>query len=81
METPKGREASMYGPLRDVFALAFGYQARDIDIDTAGDGGRPDLTVRAATGLTGTKGRPHLIAWIVLEVHQRSIDRRTRTTR
>ena len=57
----------MYGPLRDIFAVVFEYNARDIDIDTTGEGGRPDLTIRAATGLTGASGRPHLINWIVLE--------------
>lgn len=67
METPRGREASMYGPLLAIFTGAFGYAARDMDIDTAGEGGRPDVTVRATTGLTLPNGRPHLIDWIVVE--------------
>jgi hypothetical protein len=57
----------MYGPLLAIFTSAFGYVARDMDIDTAGEGGRPDVTIRAATGMTLPNGRPHLIDWIVVE--------------
>lgn len=45
--TPKGKEASMYGPIRDIFIQILGYSAGDVDIDTAGEGGRPDVTARA----------------------------------
>jgi hypothetical protein len=45
--TALGKEAAMYGPLRDLFIHALGYPAADVDIDTTGDVGRPDLTVNA----------------------------------
>ena len=65
--TPKGKEASMYGPIRDIFIHVLGYPAGDVDIDTAGEGGRPDVTVRAPSGLVDAKGRPAKIDWIVVE--------------
>lgn len=66
-ETPKGKEASMYGPIRDIFIHLLGYPAKDVDIDTLGEGGRPDLTIRAASGLIDAKGRAVNIDWIVVE--------------
>lgn len=66
-ETPKGKEASMYGPIRDIFIHILGYPAVDVDIDTTGEGGRPDITVRAPSGLLDSKGRPEKIAWLVVE--------------
>jgi hypothetical protein len=65
--TPKGKEASMYGPLRDIFIHVLGYPAADVDIDTAGEGGRPDLTIRAPSGLIDAKGREEKTDWIVVE--------------
>ncbi len=63
----RGREAAMYGPLRDLFAYVLGYASRDVDIDTAGTEGRPDVTVRAPSGLIDFAGRQRLIDWIVVE--------------
>lgn len=65
--TPRGKEASMYGPLRDLFIHVLGYPASDVDIDTTGEGGRPDVTVRAPSGLLDGKGRVAKIDWIVVE--------------
>lgn len=65
--TPKGKEASMYGPLRDLFIHILGYPAGDVDIDTAGEGGRPDLTIRVPSGLLDAKGQGIKIDWIVVE--------------
>ena len=65
--TPKGKEASMYGPIRDLFIHFLGYPVSDVDIDTSGEGGRPDVTVRASSGMLDAKGRPHKIEWIVVE--------------
>ena len=45
--TGRGREAAMYGPLRDLFVEVLGYAPGRVDIDTRGARGRPDLTVRA----------------------------------
>lgn len=58
----RGRESTMYGPLRDMFRLALGYEARAIDIDRRGTRGRPDLTIFARGGVEGS-----LVSWIVLE--------------
>jgi hypothetical protein len=38
-----------------------------VDIDTTGEGGRPDVTARAPSGLTDSKGKQTKIDWIVLE--------------
>ena len=65
--TPTGKEASMYGPLRDIFIHALGYPATDVDIDTTGEGGRPDVTVNAPTGILDRVGKPVKAAWIVVE--------------
>lgn len=57
----------MYGHLRDLFVHFLGYSGRQVVIDTAGDAGRPDLTCRAPSGLTGANGRSIEIDWIVVE--------------
>lgn len=67
LETRAGQEASMYGHLFQLFVHFLGYPARQVLIDTAGDAGRPDLTVRAPTGLTSESGRPIEVDWIVVE--------------
>ena len=64
--TPPGKEASMYGPIRDIFVDTLGYKRPDVDIDTTAEGGRPDVTVRAESGLQRA-GKPYLINWIVVE--------------
>lgn len=65
-ETPKGKEASMYGPIRDIFIHVLGYPAADVDIDTAGEEGRPDVTARAPAGYLA-KGKEAKIDWVVVE--------------
>ncbi len=65
--TPAGKEASMYGPIRDLFIHIMDYPAADVDIDTSGEGGRPDVTVRAPAGFRDAKGREIKIDWIVVE--------------
>lgn len=65
--TPKGKEASMYGPIRDILIHVLGYEAADVDIDTAGEEGRPDVTARAPSGLLDAKGKPARIDWLVVE--------------
>lgn len=67
MVTPKGKEASMYGPIRDLFIHTLDYAAADVDIDTSGEGGRPDITVRAPAGFLDANGKDVKIAWIVVE--------------
>ncbi len=57
----------MYGPLRDIFIHVLGYPATDVDIDTTGEGGRPDVTARAPSGVYDAKRKPIKIDWIVLE--------------
>ena len=66
-ETEHGKEATMYGHLRDVFIQVLGYPASDVDIDTTGEDGRPDVTLRAPSGLIDKMGRPKKIPWIVVE--------------
>lgn len=66
-ETPRGKEASMYGPIRDLFVHVLGFPPADVDIDTTGEGGRPDVTARAPSGLTDSKGKQVKIDWIVVE--------------
>ncbi|BCO27317.1 hypothetical protein MIZ03_2205 [Rhodoferax lithotrophicus] len=65
--TPAGKEASMYGPIRDIFIQVFGYIASDVDIDTAGEGGRPDVTARAPSGFVDSRDNPMKIDWVVVE--------------
>jgi len=57
----------MYGPIRDLFIHVLGYPPRHVDIDTAGEGGRPDVTARAPSGLLDERGGEKLIDWIVVE--------------
>src|SRR5260370_26797902 len=61
-ETAAGREATMYQPLSDLFVDFLGYNRRNIDIDTSGPRGRPDLTVYAPGGGAGKR-----VPWIVVE--------------
>lgn len=65
--TPKGKEAAMYGPIRDILVHVLGYPAGDVDIDVTGEGGRPDVTARALSGLKDAKGKDKKIDWIVVE--------------
>ena len=65
--TDRGKEAAMYGPIRDLFVNVLGYPAADVDIDVIGEGGRPDVTARAPSGLTDSKGKAVKIDWIVVE--------------
>ncbi|MDR2209730.1 MAG: N-6 DNA methylase [Azoarcus sp.] len=65
--TPAGKEASMYGPIRDLFIHVLDYPAADVDIDTSGEGGRPDVTVRAPAGYRDPSGKNVKIDWIVVE--------------
>ena len=63
----------MYGAIRDLFVECLGYRADRVLTDIAGADGRPDVTVRAESGITGANGQPRLIDWIVLgakPVHQ-----------
>ena len=62
MATPKGQEATMYGPLRDLFVEVLGFPPGDVDIDRSGARGRPDITVFASGAVASAK-----VAWIVLE--------------
>ena len=57
----------MYGPIRDVFVHVLGSPAADVDIDTTGEGGRPDVTARAPAGFLDGKGRQVKIDWVVVE--------------
>ena len=65
--TPLGQEAAMYGPIRDLFIQILGYPASNVDIDITGEDGRPDVTVKAPTGLLSPAGGPALASWIVVE--------------
>jgi hypothetical protein len=66
-DTPTGQEAAMYGPLRDIFCDVLGYPRPKVVIDVAGEGGRPDVTCRAPSGLTDRAGKSIDIDWIVVE--------------
>ena len=57
----------MRGPIRDIIIHLLGYVASDVDIDAAGEGGRPDVTARVPSGLQDAKGRATKIDWIVVE--------------
>jgi hypothetical protein len=57
----------MYGPLRDIFCDVLGYPRPKVVIDVAGEGGRPDVTCRAPSGLTDRAGKSIDIDWIVVE--------------
>src|SRR5687768_189471 len=65
--TPRGKEASMYGPIRDLLINCLNYPANDVDIDTSGEGGRPDVTARAPSGRVDALGKAVKIDWIVVE--------------
>ncbi len=52
----------MYGHLRDLFIEVLGYIGNQVDIDTVGVRGRPDLTVFAPGGNNAAR-----VAWIVVE--------------
>jgi hypothetical protein len=71
--TEQGKEAAMYGPLRDLFLNLFGYPAADADIDVSGEGGRPDVTVKAPSGLIDADGNPTKISWIVVEAKDENV--------
>jgi N-6 DNA Methylase len=60
--TVKGKEATMYTSLRDLFVDILGYAKTSVVVDTAGTRGRPDLTVYAPGGAAGTR-----VSWIVGE--------------
>ena len=62
----------MYGPLRDIFSQVLDYPPADVDIDVTGEGGRPDLTVRAPSGLLDLSGSQVKISWIVVEAKDES---------
>lgn len=57
----------MYGPLRDIFCDVLGYPRPKVVIDVAGEGGRPDVTCRAPSGLTDRSAKSIDIDWIVVE--------------
>ncbi len=58
----------MYGPIRDIFIHLLGYPGSDVDIDTVGEDGRPDVTVRAPSGVLDAQGRNiDKLPWIVVE--------------
>lgn len=65
--TEKGKEASMYGAISNLFTGTLGYSIKDVDIDSTGESGRPDVTVRAESGLRDSKGNITRIDWIVVE--------------
>ena len=65
--TPAGQKASMYGPIRDIFIQVFGYIPSDVDIDTAAEGERPDVTARAPSGFVASNNTAMKIDWVVVE--------------
>jgi hypothetical protein len=65
--TTTGREATMYGPLRDIFINVLEYPASNVDIDTIGEEGRPDITIKAPSGMLAADNTPANISWIVVE--------------
>jgi hypothetical protein len=60
--TVKGKEATMYTSLRDLFVDILGYAKTSVVVDTAGTRGRPDLTVYAPGGAAGTHDVPVISA-------------------
>lgn len=58
----------MYPHVRDLFVDGLGYDRADILVDVHGEGGRPDLVVRAPAGLAEDQTDDLLIDWIVVEV-------------
>lgn len=67
VDTRNGQEATMYPRLFELFIHFLGYSRSQVLADASGDAGRPDLTVRAPSGLTLASGKPHEIDWIVVE--------------
>jgi len=67
MQTKKGKEGSMYGPIQNLFIGALKYPVSDVDIDSTGEDGRPDVTVKADSGIKDHKGKISKIDWIVVE--------------
>ena len=65
--TPVGKEAAMYGPLRDLFINVLGYPPSNVDIDVSGDDGRPDLTANAPSGSLNSDGSQKNTSWVVVE--------------
>jgi hypothetical protein len=61
-KTVKGKEATMYTALRDLFVDVLGYPKTSIVVDTAGMRGRPDITIFAPGGSVDSR-----VAWIVGE--------------
>jgi SAM-dependent methyltransferase len=57
----------MYPRLFELFVHFLGYTRSQVLADATGDAGRPDLTIKAPSGLTLASGRPHEIDWIVVE--------------
>ena len=62
-----GQEATMYGAIRDLFCDELNYPRPSVVIDTAGEGGRPDITARAPSGLKDAAGADLQIDWVVIE--------------
>ncbi len=60
--TVKGKEATMYTALRDLFVDVLGYPKTNIVVDTAGMRGRPDVTIFAPGGAEDSR-----VSWIVGE--------------
>lgn len=60
--TVKGKEATMYTALRDLFTDVLSYPKTNIVVDTAGLRGRPDITIYAPGGAGESR-----VAWIVGE--------------
>jgi hypothetical protein len=67
-----GQEASMYGALRDLFIDVLGYAPSSVVIDTSGESGRPDITIRAGSGLVNPAGAERMVDWIVVEAKARA---------
>ena len=65
--TARGQEAAMYPSIRDLFCDVLGYPKSSVLTDVAGEDGRPDLTVRAPSGLKESIKGDALIDWIVVE--------------
>lgn len=57
----------MYGAISNLFTGSLGYSVKDVDIDSTGESGRPDVTVRAESGLRDSKGNMTRIDWVVVE--------------
>lgn len=57
----------MYPHLHQLFVDFLGYKRGNVLADVNGDAGRPDLTVKAPSGLLLASDSPHLIDWIVVE--------------